>query len=165
MDKIKSFERTNIGPGKILFDEGDKGDAAYLIMKGQVEIRRGVRSSYPKVVSTLGPGDICGEMALFDDRPRMASAVTTTECELVAVPREDFVKRLEEMNPVMRRILVIMVGRVRSMTDEFMKRKAQKSYADVFRAEEGSGEATNGAASAEKAVSEDAVKSGTTKPA
>jgi CRP-like cAMP-binding protein len=122
MDAANSFERKKLGTGKVV----------YLIMRGQVEIRRGVRTSYPRVVATLGPGDICGEMALFDDRPRMASAVTVSDCELVAVSREEFVKRLEDMNPVMRRILQIMVGRVRSMTDEFMTRKTQTRYKDIF---------------------------------
>ncbi len=132
MEAANSFKRKKLGTGKVVFDEGDPGDAAFLIMQGQVEIRRGVRTSYPRVVATLGPGDVFGEMALFDDRPRMASAVTISDCELVTVPRDEFSKRLEDMNPVMRRILVIMVGRVRSRTDEFMNRKAKASYKDIF---------------------------------
>jgi len=123
MDSSKSFERRSIRSHTTIFGEGQPGDNAYLIVTGRVEIRKGTLSEYPQVIAELGPGDVVGEMALFDERPRMAEAVTAEDTEVIVIAREEFLRRLEEMNPVMRRILQIMVGRVRSMTDEFMKRK------------------------------------------
>lgn len=81
-------------------------------------------------MAILGPGDVVGEMAQFDGRPRMVEAVTLEDTEVVIVAREEFLKRLNEMNPVMRRMLQIMVGRVRSMTDEFMKRKNESRWSE-----------------------------------
>ncbi|MSO64221.1 MAG: cyclic nucleotide-binding domain-containing protein [Alphaproteobacteria bacterium] len=132
MTGLAPFARKKFAANKALFNEGAAGDAAYMIMKGKVEIRKGMRTSNPRVVTTLESGDICGEMALFDDRPRMATAVTVGECELVVIPREEFTKRLGDMNPVMRHILVIMVARVRSMTDELLKRKTETRWHDIF---------------------------------
>lgn len=60
----------------------------------------------------------------------MAEAVTLEDTEVVIVAREKFLKLLNEMNPVMRRMLQIMVGRVRSMTHEFMKRKGESRWGE-----------------------------------
>jgi CRP-like cAMP-binding protein len=130
MESAKSFERLTIEARKTIFGEGEPGDNAYLIVSGRVEIRKGIGKDEPHVVAVLGPGDVVGEMALFDERPRMAEAVTLEESEVIVVAREEFLKRLNEMNPVMRRMLQIMVGRVRSMTDEFMKRKGESQWDD-----------------------------------
>ena len=123
MSASKSFERRSIGAQTTIFGEGQPGDNAYLIVSGHVEIRKGTMSDSPHVIAVLGPGDVVGEMALFDERPRMAEAVTVDDTEVIVVARDEFMKRLNEMNPVMKRMLQIMVRRVRSMTDEFMKRK------------------------------------------
>jgi len=128
MDANKSFERLAIESHTTIFSEGEPGDNAYLIVSGHVEIRKGAGRGEPHVVAVLGPGDVVGEMALFDERPRMAEAVTVEETEVIIVAREEFLKRLNEMNPVMRRMLQIMVGRVSSMTDEFMKRKGESQW-------------------------------------
>ena len=124
----KSFERLAIESHKTIFSEGEPGDNAYLIVSGHVEIRKNMPKGDPQVVAVLGPGAVVGEMALFDARPRMAEAVTLEDTEVIIVAREEFLKRLNEMNPVMRRMLQIMVGRVRSMTDEFMKRKGESRW-------------------------------------
>jgi CRP-like cAMP-binding protein len=123
--ETKSFERRSIRANTTIFGEGQPGDNAYLIVTGKIEVRKGTLSEFPQVVATLGPGDIVGEMALFDERPRMAEAVTAEDSEVIVIAREEFARRLQDMNPVMRRVLQIMVGRVRSMTDEFMKRKSE----------------------------------------
>jgi CRP-like cAMP-binding protein len=123
--ETKSFERRSIRANTTIFGEGQPGDNAYLIVTGKIEVRKGTLSEFPQVVATLGPGDIVGEMALFDERPRMAEAVTAEDSEVIVIAREEFTRRLQDMNPVMRRVLQIMVGRVRSMTDEFMKRKSE----------------------------------------
>jgi CRP/FNR family transcriptional regulator, cyclic AMP receptor protein len=121
----KSFERLAIESHKTI---GERGDNAYLIVSGHVEIRKSIGKGEHQVVAVLGPRDVVGEMALFDQRPRMAEAVTQEDTEVIIVARDEFLKRLNEMNPVMRRMLQIMVGRVRSMTDEFMKRKGESRW-------------------------------------
>ncbi len=131
--EAKAFGKGTIKANTTIFTEGEPGDTAFLIIQGKVEIRKGTSSDYPKVVAVLEDGDIVGEMALFDDRPRMATAVAATNLEVIPISRDDFKKRLKEMNPVMRRILMIMVSRVRGMTDEFMRRKGETKWNEQLR--------------------------------
>jgi MFS family permease len=74
------------GPGEVIFSQGDAGDLYYLVESGEVEV-----SVDGRVVSTLGPGDGFGEIALLRDVPRTAAVRTTTEAALLAIEREDFI--------------------------------------------------------------------------
>jgi CRP-like cAMP-binding protein len=117
------FETLRYEENKVIFEEGEPGDAAYLIMHGQVEIRKGMKTSNPQTLAVLKKNDIFGEMALFDDSPRMAEAMSRTKVELVAINRKEFNRRLETIDPVMKTISLYLVNRVRTMANEFMKRK------------------------------------------
>lgn len=117
------FETVHYDALKVIFEEGEPGDAAYLIIRGQVEIRKGMRSSNPQTLAILSKNDIFGEMALFDDSPRMAEAMAHTKVELIAIKRDEFHRRLETIDPVFKTISLYLVGRVRHMANEFMKRK------------------------------------------
>lgn len=117
------FENVQFPQNGCIFDEGDHGDAAYLIVSGKVEIRKGVKTSNPHLLATLGKGDVFGEMALFDDSPRMAQAVAISNVEAIRIARSEFLTRLETVDPVMRTTILYMVQRVRDMADDFMRRK------------------------------------------
>ncbi len=130
---MADFRKEKVDKNTVLFKEGDKGDAAYLIVSGSIQLRKNVLSEYPQIVATVGPGDIVGEMALFDNRPRLAEALAVEQTEVFVIEREDFQERLAGMNPVMRRILQIMVGRVRKMTDEFMQRKQAAKWGENWK--------------------------------
>ncbi|MDA1059345.1 MAG: cyclic nucleotide-binding domain-containing protein [Proteobacteria bacterium] len=130
---MAEFTKTKLVKGTVLFKEGDKGDEAYLIITGQIQLRKNVLSEYPQMVATLGSGDVVGEMALFDNRPRLAEAMISEDAEVFVIPRDEFSDRIAGMNPVMRRILQIMVARVRKMTDEFMQRKQRAKWGDDWK--------------------------------
>lgn len=117
------FETLHFDENHVIFEEGEPGDAAYLISHGQVEIRKGMKSSNPQKLALLTKNDIFGEMALFDDSPRMAEAVARSKVELIAIKRDEFKQRLEHIDPVIRTISLYLVERVRYMANEFMKRK------------------------------------------
>lgn len=117
------FETLGYEENKVIFEEGEPGDAAYLIVRGKVEIRKGTLSSNPQTLAVLSKNDIFGEMALFDDSPRMAEAIARSRVEVVAISREEFNRRLDTIDPVIKTISVFLVHRVRHMADEFMKRK------------------------------------------
>ncbi len=87
-------------PGDIIFKEGDVGDAMYLIRSGQVLVFKGEVSS-PIVLGYRGVGEIIGEMALLDDRPRSATVVATEELSLLKIGQEDFQRWLGD-NPSLR---------------------------------------------------------------
>jgi len=71
-------------PGQVIFREGDASQEAYRILRGRVEISI-VADGKPVILAQLGEGDIFGEMAMVDERPRSASAqsLEVTECEVL----------------------------------------------------------------------------------
>lgn len=124
--KGPSFKRKTYRANEIIFDEGEKGECAYLIKEGRVEIRKGSRSDNPQVLAVLKKGDILGEMALFDNSPRMAAAIAKEPTKVVAISKKEFSSRLTELDPSMRRVISILINRIRQMTDEFIRRKNEK---------------------------------------
>ena len=130
---MSDFVKKVVKKGTVLFKEGDKGEEAFLIISGQIQLRKNVLSEYPQMISTVGPGDVVGEMALFDNRPRLAEAMVSEDSEVFVIPRGDLSERIANMNPVMRRILQIMVERVRKMTDEFMQRKQSARWGENWK--------------------------------
>jgi CRP/FNR family transcriptional regulator, cyclic AMP receptor protein len=85
------FPPVKFAPGDVIFAEGDKGDKMYVIRSGEVEI---VRDG--KVVETLSPGGIFGEMALIDGSPRAATARAKTACEAAPVTEKTFLFLVHE---------------------------------------------------------------------
>src|SRR5437762_136674 len=68
-----ALERT-FAPGQEIFKEGDAGDGVYLLREGAVEISGLVGENVRRVFSQVGPGEIFGEMAVIEDKPRSACA-------------------------------------------------------------------------------------------
>ena len=62
-------------PGEVLFREGEAGDDAYIVEKGEIEISIDLPTD-KKVIAELGKGEIIGEMSLIADAPRSATAST-----------------------------------------------------------------------------------------
>ena len=71
-------------PGQVIFREGDTSQEAFRILRGRVEISI-LADGKPVILAQLGQGDIFGEMAMVDERPRSASAqaLEVTECEVL----------------------------------------------------------------------------------
>jgi len=79
---------------EIVFDEGEEGQALYLVTSGRVVISRSHGSGF-NVVAELGPGSVFGDLALLDDSPRNAQARAMENCELAVFFRADFLGLME----------------------------------------------------------------------
>lgn len=79
---------------EVIFDEGDEGQAIYIIIEGEVLIRRQGMGENGKL-ALLTPGKFFGELALLDDAPRAAQAVAATDCRLAVFFRADFLGLLD----------------------------------------------------------------------
>jgi len=91
--KLLTFmsERVGFEPGKPLMQQGDSGDAAYLIIEGQAEVVVET-STGPVVIATLGPNEIVGEMAILCDVPRAATVRAMDRLVALRIPKEQFMR-------------------------------------------------------------------------
>jgi len=96
--------------GSIIFSAGDIGDAMYVVLEGQVELR--INGS---VVETLGPGEPFGEMALIDRAPRIATVIAKTACKLAAIPEKRFLFMVQQTPYFALQIMKVMAERLRKM--------------------------------------------------
>jgi signal transduction histidine kinase len=81
--------------GSEIFQEGAPGDGVYFVKDGQVEISGLVGGNHRRVFSRLGPGEIFGEMAVIEDRPRSATATALQATEVYFIPRADMLSLIE----------------------------------------------------------------------
>jgi CRP-like cAMP-binding protein len=91
-------------PGELVFFEGMHGEEAFLLKEGAVEIFRSSNSG-EMVLATILPGDIFGEMALVDSRPRSASARCVGIVVATPIPRRLLEQELAR-SPLIVRTLV-----------------------------------------------------------
>ena len=106
------LERRTYPDGERIFREGDEGLYAYLVQSGGVEI---YREGTEKILTTVGPGGIFGEMALIDGKPRAASARSAGGCTVVIINRANFQHRVKKSDPFVQGLLKILVDTVRRM--------------------------------------------------
>ena len=114
-------------PGQMIFREGDTTQEAYRILKGRVEISiAGEGKSV--ILAQLGEGDIFGEMAMVDERPRSASAqaLEVTECEVLTA--ENFNEAVLQRPEILIPYLASFFERLRTANDRLrmeMRLRAQ----------------------------------------
>ncbi len=116
LDHPPILDRHSFPAGRVIFQEGQEGDCAYILQSGAVDIVR--KSGAGKVtLGRLAPGSIFGEMALIDDAPRMAGAVAVEPCTVIVIRREMLKRKLEKADPFIVKLLCFLVQNVRSITD------------------------------------------------
>lgn len=102
------FER-----GETVFRQGEPGEVMFLVQSGAVEIATG-EGSGRRVLAVLGPGEVFGEMALLDRRPRSATATAARRSRLVAFTRESLLRRLRRDPDVALHLLRVFSARIQS---------------------------------------------------
>lgn len=96
-----SLQLVNIAKGETLFEQESAGDSLYIIVLGQVAVKRNFTEHNQKKQRTLavvGPGECVGEMAIADGGPRSASVVTLEPIEALRLATETYY-RLRNENP------------------------------------------------------------------
>lgn len=101
-----------IEAGQAIFQEGDAGDTMYVVIEGEVELL--VKG---KLVETLGPGGVLGEMALLDNVPRSAGAITKTACRLVEINEKRFRFLVQQTPNFALQMMRVIADRLRRMDD------------------------------------------------
>lgn len=104
----------SIPMGTQIFQEGEPGDCAYIIQSGEVQISMLINGK-PSPFTTLGKGELFGEMALIDDSFRSATAVAHTNVELMPISRDYIAQKIEITDPTVRMLLQVVLGRYRDI--------------------------------------------------
>lgn len=82
-------------PGEVLFQAGDPGDAVYVVVDGEVEVRNSTPDGRDVRLVALGPGALVGEMAALDGGPRSADVAATRRARLWRIARSAMLAALE----------------------------------------------------------------------
>ena len=77
------MSQTTLRRGEVLFNEGDSGDRLYILLTGKVKLGHTSVDGRENLLSVLGPGEIVGELTLFDPGPRSATATAVATTELM----------------------------------------------------------------------------------
>ena len=100
-------------PGEFIFWEGDAPDWFYIVAEGQVKILKHSSLGKEFIVAFFGPGEMFGEVAVFEDKPYPASAQAAAKTKVLAITREDFLSFLAGRPQVALRIINVLGGRLR----------------------------------------------------
>jgi CRP/FNR family cyclic AMP-dependent transcriptional regulator len=114
-------------PGQIVFREGDASDTCYIVRAGRARAVREHGDGRTITLATFGPGDIFGELAMFEDELRSATVEAVQRTDAVAVLGPDM-RRLMIEHPQISARLVIALGRRLRETNE---RLAKQSFQTV----------------------------------
>ena len=104
--------------GQMIFGRGEPGSSMMAVVEGRVRI--GVTSAEGREVllAVVEPGQIFGELALLDGKPRSADATALGDCRLLALDRRDFLPVLRHSPEAALRLFEIVCGRVRAANDQ-----------------------------------------------
>jgi CRP-like cAMP-binding protein len=112
----RSLRHVSVKMEGYVFQENDPGDAMYVIESGRLKVFIVGVDGEALELDILGPGDVLGELAVLDGKPRSASAVAITDCELLAIDRSNLMAVLRANPDVAIAMLGYVTGRMRQIT-------------------------------------------------
>jgi len=86
-----SMTQVKVSKGHTLFKEGDEGDRLYVVLEGKLKLGTTSIDGRENLLSILGPGEMFGELSLFDPEPRTATATAVTDAKLLALAHDQVI--------------------------------------------------------------------------
>jgi len=108
-----SMDSVKISKGGILFKEGDSGEHVYVIVEGKLKLGTSSGDGRENLLSILGPGEMFGELSLFDPGPRTSAATAVTDAKLLSLSHEKLIPWLLENPDVSLQLLARLAQRLR----------------------------------------------------
>lgn len=109
----KDQDSVRFPAGQTVFKEGDKGENMFAVLDGSVDI-----IIHGQTVETVGPAGVFGEMALIEERPRIATAVVKTDARIVSIDRKRFMNVVQHNPFFALQLMTVMAGRIRRMDEK-----------------------------------------------
>ncbi len=105
--------QTSLRRGEVLFEEGDLGDRLYIITEGKIKLGHSSEDGRESLLAILGPGEIIGELTLFDPGPRSTTATAVSSASLLSLDHADLVAVLDNSPEVAKHMLRALAQRLR----------------------------------------------------
>jgi len=123
----QTMDEVRLPRGATLFGEGDPGDRLYVVTQGKIKLGRTAADGRENLLAVMGPGEMFGELSLFDPGPRTATATAITDATLSGLGHDDLQPLLTQRPEVAGRLLAALARRLRR-TNEAM---ADLVFSDV----------------------------------
>ena len=113
----KSMVAQKLSKGQVLFQEGQPGDRLYLVVSGKMKLSHASGDGRESVFMVLGPGEMFGELSLFDPGPRTSTAIAVTDSEVLGLGNTDLRPFLLEHPEVGESLLQALAHRLRRTSE------------------------------------------------
>lgn len=113
-----SMDIVNLSKGQVLFNEGDRGERLYIITDGKMKLGHTSTDGRESLLAVLGPGELLGELSLFDPGPRTATATALTETSLMGLGHSALRPWLTGRPEVAEALLQALAQRLRRTNDQ-----------------------------------------------
>jgi CRP-like cAMP-binding protein len=113
------------GPGEAVFREGDESDTCYVVRSGHARAIREHSDGRSITLANFGPGDIFGELAMFDDERRSATVETIEKTEVIAILGGDMRRLLRQHPDIAVKLLAALGSRLRETNERLTRQSFQ----------------------------------------
>jgi CRP/FNR family transcriptional regulator, cyclic AMP receptor protein len=110
----KFVEEKTVAAPTPLFLENMKGTSMYIMVSGAVQLTKMLSEGETRTLTTLGPGEFFGEMALVEEGPRQVSAFVAKDSNILVIKRTEFEKLMEESPKV---AVKVVIGMYKTLSD------------------------------------------------
>lgn len=126
LDALRNIAQERSYPsGAEIFKEGDGGDGIYVVREGRVEICLAMAENVHRVFANINPGEIFGEMAVVEFKPRSASAVAAVPTQVYFIPRNDLLAMLDRSPTLSLEMLREISQRLRDFNKRYIDETIQ----------------------------------------
>jgi CRP/FNR family cyclic AMP-dependent transcriptional regulator len=108
-----SMTLVKLRKGQSLFKEGDDGDHLFIVSNGKVKLGTKSPDGRENLLMILGPGDMFGDLSLFDSGPRTATATAVTDTKLLSLGQDKVIPWIKEHPEVSLHLLARLASRLR----------------------------------------------------
>ncbi len=106
-----------LNKGQVLFREGDTEDRLYVVVSGKIKLGRSGSAGRENLLAVLGPGQMFGELSVFDPGPRSSTATAVTVSQVRTLEHDELMAWLSDRPEVARGLLGQLAARLRRAND------------------------------------------------
>ncbi len=114
---LKSTRQLHYPKNSVVFHEGDRGDNLLVVLSGRVKVLLSGEDGHEIVLSILEPKGFLGEIAVVDEAPRSATAVTLEPTDFLKVTQEQFLDLMQQHPPIATKVARQLAGSLRDSTE------------------------------------------------